>query len=335
MLMKKEEGLLPSILIEAETLAEGWHKAMIAVYEKGVRALDPQYQKKIAFAYDADVTIKINNPLEEPIRHKFALYDDDRGLMQYILEVTHGIHNHWKKNPNDPNDTYWSYTYNERFSGQIPFILARIKKDWKEKRDLSSRKYTFGIWRPLEDSILEQGDPPCWQRGHLRFIKDKKGEWWLNYITEWRSRDLTKAWLENNLGQTAKYGLHKLFADKISQMLEMPIHIGAYIDKSSSLHIYGRYFEEGLENMLREMKKMEKEKNFKEIIGIPLFFEDEKKLKRLIAAQSDAESKGYGKNLSESRLKELGYTIENFSYPSDWDSWPKFWDEEPNKNLLK
>jgi len=326
---------LPSILIEAETLAEGWHKAMIACYEKGVRATDPQYQKKIAFAYDADVTINIKNPLEEPIRHKFALYDDDRGLMQYILEVTHGIHNHWKKNPDDPNDTRWGYTYNERFSGQIPFILARIKKDWKEKKDLSSRKYTFGIWRPKEDSILEQPDPPCWQRGHLRFLKDDKGEWWLNYITEWRSRDEAKAWLENALGQTTKYGLQKLLADKISNMLEIPIHVGAYIDRSSSLHIYGRYFEEGLEGMLEKMKEMEKEKDFKEIIRTSLFFEDEKYLKKLIAAQNDAESKGYGKNLSEQALRKLGYDIENFSYPSDWDSWPKEWDEEPDKSLLK
>ena len=331
---KRGNGLLPSLLIEAETLAEGWHKAMIACYEKGARALDPQYQEKSALCYDADVTIRIARPLEEPIRHKFALYDDDRGLMQYILEVTHGIHNHWKRNPNDPNDTRWGYTYNERFSPQIPFVLARIKKDWEKRKDLSSRKYTFGIWRPKEDSILEQGDPPCWQRGHLRFLQDDNEEIWLNYITEWRSRDLAKAWLENNIGQTTKYGLHKLFADKISTMLEIPIHVGAYIDKSSSLHIYGRYFEEGMENMIKKMKEDVNKKNFEQIIGMPLFFEDEKSLKRLISAQDDAEIKGHGKNLPEDRLKKLGYDIKNFPYPSDWNSWPKEWDKKLDKSTL-
>ena len=324
---KRGNGLLPSLLIEAETLAEGWHKAMIACYEKGARALDPQYQEKSALSYDADVTIRIEKPLEEPIRHKFALYDDDRGLMQYILEVTHGIHNHWKRDPNDPNDTRWGYTYNVRFSPQIPFILARIKKDWEKRKDLSSRKYTFGIWRPREDSILEQGDPPCWQRGHLRFLKDDNEEWWLNYITDWRSRDLAKAWLSNNTGQTTKRGLHKLFADKISDMLEIPIHVGAYIDKSSSLHIYGRYFEEGMEKMLENMKA-------KGVISIPLLHQDETYLKRLIASQMDAERKGHGKNLPEDRLKKLGYDVKNFPYPSDWNSWSKEWDRELDKSTL-
>ena len=324
---KKGNGKLPSILIEANALAEAWQKAMIACYEKGVRSTDPSYQEKIFFAYDADINIRVENPLEEPIRHRFALYDDDRGLMQYILEVTHGIHNHWKRNPDDPKDTRWGYTYNERFAPQIPFILARIKKDWEKRKDLSSRKYNFSIWRPKEDVILEQSDPPCWQRGQLRFLQDNTGEWWLNYLTDWRSRDLAKAWTENNLGQIK---LMQLFSKKISNMLRIPINIGSYADRSSSLHIYGRYFEEeGLESIIEPMKKMTIE-----TMGVPLIYEDETHLKRLIAAQSDAENKKLGTNLSADGLKKLGYDIDNFSYPKDWDSWPKEWDMELDKSTL-
>jgi len=328
--MKRGDGKLPSLLIEANTIAEGWQKTMIACYEKGVRSTDPSYQEKVFYAYDADINIRIENPLEEPIRHKFAIYDDDRGIMQYMLEVTHGIHNHWVKDLNDPTDTRWSYTYNGRFASQIPFILARIKKDWEKKQDLSSRKYSFNTWRPKEDVILEQSDPPCLQRGHLRFLKDDDGEWWLNYISDWRSRDLAKAWTQNVTGQTTKHGLHKLFADKISNMLGIPIHVGAYIDKSSSLHIYGRYFEEeGLEGIIEPMKKMTIE-----TMGVPLIYEDETHLKRLIAAQSDAENKKLGTNLSADGLKKLGYDIDNFPYPNDWDSWPKEWNIELNKSTL-
>ncbi len=324
---KRGDGKLPSLLIEADTLAGGWHKAMIECYNKGVRATDPGYQNKPFLSYDADINIHVSAPLEEPLKHRFAVYDDDRGIMQYILEVTHGIHNHWKRNLNDPTDTRWGYTYNERFAPQIPFLLARIKQDWEKKKDLSSRKYSFAIWRPKEDVILEQPDPPCWQRGHLRFLQDDKEEWHLNYITEWRSRDLAKAWNENNIAQVR---LMKLIADKTSDMLEIPINIGAYIDKSSSLHIYGRYFEEGIEKMLAQLIKMPVAS-----IGMPLFMNDETQLKRLIAAQTDAENKGLGKNLSESGLRELKYDLDNFPYPKDWDSWPKEWDMPLDKSTLK
>ena len=325
---KRGDGILRSIPIEADTLAEAWHEAMLACYENGVRTLDPQYQGKEFYSYDGDININVRNPLQEPMRHRYGVIDVELGMMQYILEFTHGIHNHWKRNPDDPNDTRWGYTYNERFASQIPFHLKRIEQDWEKRKDLSSRKYFIDIGRPREDAILEQTDPPCFRGGHFRFLKDDKGEWWLNYITTWRSRDLAKAWLENCFGQTK---LQKLLADKVSDMLEIPIHVGAYIDKNSSLHIYGRYFEDDhLGGILEEMKKMPLEN-----IGMPIFMmNSESELKRVIAAQTDAEDKGLGKNLNEDALKKLGYNLENFPYPKDWDSWPKEWDLEPDKSSL-
>ena len=66
----------------------------------------------------------------------------------------------------------------------------------------------------------------------------------------------------------------------------------------------------------------------------PLFGDDPKKLKKLIAAQTDAEEKGYGKNLPKIRLEELGYDVENFVYPQVWDTWPKEWDKEADPGEL-
>ena len=61
---------------------------------------------------------------------------------------------------------------------------------------------------------------------------------------------------------------------------------------------------------------------------------DETSLKRIIAAQMDAEAKGHGLNVSEPLLKELGYDLNNYQYPKDWDSWPKEWDTTPDITKL-
>jgi hypothetical protein len=48
----------------------------------------------------------------------------------------------------------------------------------------------------------------------------------------------------------------------------------------------------------------------------------------------DAEEKGHGLNLSEDGLKKLGYDVDNFPYPAEWDTWPKSWDAEPDVSKL-
>jgi len=322
------DGLLPVIQIEARTLAEGWHKAMIACYDKGARIETPKQREDMTLGYDADIIVRVSNPLEEPMRHKYGVYDDDRGIIQYILEVTHGIHNHWKKNPDDPTDKRWGYTYNERFVDQLPFVFQRIKADWDEKGRITGRDYQFTIWRAGEDIILEQGDPPCFQRGHLRFLINNKGEIVLNYDTDWRSRCLAKAWNENTLAQAK---LQKLLADKVSKLLGVPIKVGAYIDRSSSLHIYGKYIDE--DNMAMMIETMKK-KPLEELVERRYIEEDETYLKRLIYVQSLVEDAKQGTNLPAEELKKLGYDINTIKYPEDWDSWPKSWDAEPDLSKL-
>lgn len=223
------KGCLPSILVEANVLAEAWHEAMVNCYLYGVRVETPKHRLGMALGYDADITVVVHNPQLEPKLHRYSVYDDPRGYYQYILEVTHGIHNHWKKKPGEKDSPYWGYTYNERFTPQIPYMLARIKQDWETKGRISGRDYQFGIWRAEEDIVLSQEDPPCWQRSQLRFI-EAEGQLYLNYITDWRSRDLAKAWLENCISQVE---LQRLFASKVSHMLGVDILCGAYIDHSS------------------------------------------------------------------------------------------------------
>ena len=329
------DGKIPVVSIEAENLAEATYKAILACYEKGCRIETPKHRQGMTLGYDADITVRVNNPDSEPKIFVPGMHDGPLGVMQYILEVTHGIHNHWKKCPEHPE--WWGYTYNERIVNQLPFVFQRIKADWEEKKFQwpnnqgrpSGRDYQFTTWIPKEDIILEQEDPPCWQRGQIRLLLNSDGEIVLNYITDWRSRDLLKAWNQNNIGQVE---LMKLFARKISDMLYTPVKLGAYIDRSSSLHLYGFYFDR--DNLENTIKRMQSESYESLSMGLEDYLGDRLHLKRILAAQSDAEAKGHGLNQPEMRLRELGYDLDNFPYPEEWDTWPKSWDIEPDKNNL-
>jgi len=334
------DGRLPTLHIEADYLAEATHKAIIACYERGARVETPKHQEGGSLGYDADMVIEVNNPILEPQINYAGIVEDGRGVMQYILEVTHGIHNHWKKSEEHPDR--WGYTYNERFVDQLPFVFQRIKSDWDEKMDQwgkgigrpSGRDYQFAIWRAGEDIPLEQDDPPCWQLGQLRLLKNKKGNVVLDYITDWRSRDLLKAWNENNLAQIE---LMKLFSLKISDMFGVDVKLGSYTDRSSSLHLYGLYVDR--DDLDGTIDRMNEEGWLKSSCSLEDYFslpdgDTAESLKRLIAAQMKAEEDGNGLNLSKSRLESLGYDIDNFEYPEEWDTWPSSWDVEPDASKL-
>jgi len=325
------DGKLRTISVEADCLAEATHKAIIACHDYGFRVETPKQKKWMTLGYDADITAIIKNPDAEPKVYFPGMHDDGRGVMQYNLEVTHGIHNHWKKNPEHPE--WWGYTYNERFNDQIPFILQRIKHDWEEKGRISGRDYQFGIWRADEDVILEQEDPPCFQRGQFRFIENSDGEIVMNYSTDWRSRDLLKAWNSNNIPQIE---LMKLFAKKVSKMLDVPIKLGAYADHSSSLHLYGLYVDR--DNLEQQIKQMKRDGWEAKSMSLDDYFQTGGKtaeqLKRFVYSQSIAEHMGFGLNQSEKTLTDIGIDTNKFPYPAEWDTWPKSWDREPVNGTL-
>jgi len=329
------DGKIPIISIEAENLAEATYKAIIACYDHGVRVETPKHRPGMSLGYDADMTIRVNNPASNPNVFWPGIHNDGRGLIQYSLEVTHGIHNYWKKTPENPER--WGYTYNERFVDQLPFVFQKIKKDWDEKKRFG-RDSQYTIWRAEEDIIPEQDDPPCFQRGQIRILKNDKGKYVMSYLTDWRSRCLFKAWNDNNLAQVE---LMKLYRDFISNMLGIELELGAYIDHSSSLHLYGLYFDrDNLENQIKSFKKMhyqEKSSSLDDYIGKYAAEEGVTKqsLKRLIAAQIDAEKHGHGLNRDKKTLIELGYNIDTFEYPKEWDTWPDSWNRAPEKSLLE
>ena len=326
------DGKKSIILVEAENLAEATHKAIISCHDYGSRIETPKQKPGMTLGYDANMLIRVRNPDSEPKVCYPGIHDDARGVMQYILEVTHGIHNHWKKSEEQPEQ--WGYTYNERFVPQLPFVFQRIEHDWKEKKRISGRDYQFAIWIAGEDIILEQEDAPCFQLGQLRFLNNSDGKIVMNYETDWRSRDLLKAWNENNIGQVE---LMKLMAKKVSSIIDEEVKLGSYIDHSSSLHLYGLYVDR--DNLPKQIERMKKKGYEALSCSLDDFFvntggKDKKSLMRLIAAQIDAEAKGHGLNQPEGTLEKLGYDLATYEYPKEWDSWPKQWDIKPNKDSL-
>jgi len=331
------DGKLKSISIIADNLAEATHKTIIACHDAtyGARVETPKQKPDMILGSDANILVTVLNPDSEPKIYSPGIYDDARGIMQYILEVTHGIHNHWKKSKEQPDR--WGYTYHERFVDQIPFVLKRIKADWDEKKGQwhdgkgrpSGRDYQFAIWRAGEDIILEQPDAPCWQLGQLRFLQDSEGNLVMNYATNWRSRDLLKAWNENNIAQIE---LMKCFRDKVQDMFQVPIKLGSYIDHSDSLHLYGLYYER--DNLEKQIIQMKIDGWENRSMGLGDYLDNAKKLKGIVAAQMCAEYMGHGLNQSEGTLKELGYNLDKFAYPKSWDSWDPKFDAEPNLDLL-
>ncbi len=320
---------VPAILVRGETLGEAYHRALVACYEEGLRIETPKHREGLPLGCDGHITIEVSHPTEEPIMHKKALLDDARGVMQYILEVTHGIHNHWKKDPNNPEDVKWGYTYNERFVNQLPFVFAKIKDDWTKKGRISGRDFFFATWRPAEDSIVEQGDPPCLQNGQLRFIRDRDGKYNMHYLTCWRSRDEIGGWTLNNIAQSR---LMKLLAGKVSEVIGEEVKPGYYTDTSTSLHIYGLYLNGGFAAQIEEMRRG-RMGDF--TMSLEDYLGDEAALKRQIAAQSDYEQKTGNKNPSRDTLVSAGYDLDTFAYPAEWDGRPKSWDAEPNPELLR
>ncbi|MBS3079027.1 hypothetical protein J4218_02815 [Candidatus Pacearchaeota archaeon] len=325
-------GRKPAILVEGDNLAEATFNAIIACYDHGQRIETPKHRSGMSLGFDANMTVVVKDTEAEPTICFAGMYDGAEGMMQYILEVTHGIHNHWKKNEQHPE--WWGYTYNERMVEQLPFVFQRIKHDWDKRQRISGRDYQFAIWRAGEDIILEQEDPPCWQLGQLRFAQDSQGNLVMNYETDWRSRDLFKAWNENNVAQLR---LMKLLAGKVSDTIGQPIKMGSYIDHSSSLHLYGLYVDrDNLPKQIERMKRVGYEgiSSSLEDFFIKLGGRDETGLKRLVAAQMDAEAKGNGFNQSEATLQRLGYDLSTHAYPAEWDSWPKSWDAQPDPSKL-
>lgn len=248
--MKKD---IPVLSVSAETLAQAYEKALVELYEKGIR-LRTQYDKEgDPLSIDSTMNITILEPLKDPMIHR-AFPGGIDNLKEYVMELM-GAKDHWIKNMNDPDDTRWEYTYHGRLAAYgawnelrdgksivagnflIDQINAVVDKLVKQPFTRQAQMIT---WMPNLD--LTCFDPPCLQSLWYRINEDEEGKWWLNCNIRFRSNDAWGASFMNMFGFI--HFSKNLIADKISERTGKTVELGRLNWQADSYHIYGKDIEQ-------------------------------------------------------------------------------------------
>lgn len=249
--MKK--GNIPVLLVQAKNLPSAWEKSLESLYKNGCD-IKTEYDKSgDPPSKDSSMTIVIEDPLSEPLLHR----DIPAGLedlQEYVLEVTEGIKDHWVRNPDDPDDTRWEYTYHQRlFKYTIPEMENFIDQIDIMAEKVSEVPYTRRAqaitWKVWEDNTCY--DPPCLQSIWCRMLKGEGNKWFLNMNIRFRSNDAYKAAFMNMF---AFIQLQKLIADKISGRSGREIRLGRYAHQADSYHIYGSSLQDFRERFMKNLE---------------------------------------------------------------------------------
>lgn len=242
-----EEGFIPVLTIQEDTIPMAYEKAIREVWDKGISVHTEYDRPQDPPSKDATVMIVVHKPYGQPRFHR-SFADGLGGLAEYVMEVIHGAHDYWVKpveeilKAADSQDTRWTYTYHGRLFeyrvedkvvNQIAYIIEKLAQTGH------SRRAQAITWNPKLDPPTD--DPPCLQRLWGRMCEDGEEGYIFNMNTHWRSRDLFKAWFENVIALTT---LMRKIADELAHKTGKRVRLGRYMDISDSLHIYGSYFRE-------------------------------------------------------------------------------------------
>ena len=219
---------MQEIFINGHNLTEAYHRALIELESNGsvIDCSDwNQKQKECA------MTVHIENPLAEPRISKLIIggaYD----LQRYVMELVDGIMD-FKINEG------WDYTYHDRFSRYLPFVIGELK------RNRESRRAVISIRDNETDS--RNKDAACMQSIQY-FIRENK----LDCMVLFRSNDLPEAFFFN------AFGLIRL-QEKVAG--ELGVEIGTYTHRSNSMHCYEKDF-----HLLKNFVKAIAEKQSEDLV---------------------------------------------------------------------
>jgi thymidylate synthase len=185
--------------------------------------------------------LTIHEPLREPMIHK-DFPGGPEELQGYTMEVCDGIKDHLVRNPQDPADTRWEYTYHRRlFAYDAPGIRTfdQIETMCRKLAEVPHTRRAQAItWKVWEDN--DCFDPPCLQNLWAR-MTEEAGEWVLSLNARFRSNDAYKAAFMNIF---ALVQLQKKMSERIARLLGKTVKIGRYCHMADSYHLYGSYFRE-------------------------------------------------------------------------------------------
>jgi thymidylate synthase len=232
---------IPVLQVEADCIARGWENSLIALNTNGCD-IRTQYDKPgDPPSKDCTMILTITDPLCEPMIHK-DFPGGPEELQGYVMEVCEGIKDHLVRNPEDPDDTRWEYTYHRRlFAYDAPGFIGfdQIEIMCRKLAEVPHTRRAQAItWKVWEDN--DCFDPPCLQNLWAR-MTEENGRWILSLNARFRSNDAYKAAFMNIF---ALVQLQKKMAERISSFSGAPVEVGRYCHMADSYHLYGSYFKE-------------------------------------------------------------------------------------------
>lgn len=264
------KGNIPVLFAKGKGLAEAWENAMICLWSKGgfVRT---EYDGKdkntglfnVGPSIDSTMQWIIEDPLAEPMIHRnFPGGLED--LEEYRQEVVDGIKDNWIRDPENPDDHRWEYTYHERMvKYKIPGVKTPVdqRKMMVENiaRSPITRRAQIVTWKPWEDSQI--GDPACFQsdwgrilREHPKFdlySDEKTGIAYLNTNIRFRSWDGFDA---SGMNMFAFIDWNKGMAEDIGKIRGEEVRLGRISCVGDSFHIYYKAFPDFLGRFVKGLE---------------------------------------------------------------------------------
>ncbi len=257
---------IPVIHVEGRSIAEAYEKALVSLYNNGIR-MQTQYDREDdPPSIDATMNITIEQPWADPMIHK-AFPGGIEDLHEYVLELS-GAKDHWMKSMNDPEDTRWEYTYHWRLKNYGTWkerkkqekeqaVCGPVRVDQIDRliEKLSTEPYTrqaqMITWMPWVDPDCY--DPPCLQSLHYRIVEDDDGVWWLNCNIRFRSND---AWGANFMNMFGFVQFNKdMVAVPLSRKAGKKVEMGRLNWHADSYHIYGKDIEDFEKRLLARLDK--------------------------------------------------------------------------------
>ena len=200
---------MQELFIHGYNLTDAYHASLSELEARG-SIIDcgdwNQKQKECA------MTIHIQNPIQEP-RISRLIIGGTYDLQRYIMELVDGILDF-------KISSGWDYTYHDRFSRYMPFVLEELRRNRESRRAIIS----------IRDNEIDSRnkDAACMQSMQF-FIRDNK----LDMMVLFRSNDLPEAFFFNAFGLI-------MLQEKVAK--ELGVDIGTYTHRSNSMHCYEKDF---------------------------------------------------------------------------------------------
>jgi len=236
----------PVLTVTGRGLPQAWERSIQTLMTFG-QLVPTQYDRPgDPKSVDAMMVMVVVAPLLEPRIHGFFPGGPD-DLEEYCLEVCRGVKDHWVRDPNDPEDKRWGYTYHGRLVKDFGVDQVKMLID-KLVEDPAGRQAQATIWNPRADP----GDThsPCCQRLWVRLVEDPRDVGTFNATAHiyFRSRDALQAAFMN------AFAFIRFFDEEILRPVQdrliargkaTAVRFAQYVDVSDSYHVYGKDIAEG------------------------------------------------------------------------------------------